>query len=361
MPNFSFKLLVIALLYLCYSKVWLAGANTVAMQVYSASIQVFSHFTNVGTVVYFTTYDGLSIQPRNDNLVFSEEMAPSASNPANYLMDYAVYSGTTILEYGTISLVMPTVDSDQNGIYDWLQKDQGVNFSTTGTLDVQWPSSARIAVPITFNFLRTAGNHLGEIAYSYSIQSIAFEGYTDWQVSNFSGQFFYDHQGNAAVSVTDLRNGISFGFEGLGSFSVQGQNQIRLNNLTVSDSVYEYTIFPDSLQRFGTVYLGEIFFVEGNFATTWTDYDRWYFLIDDPSDYDNDGIPDLSDLIDNTPSNPSLSTSGWNFHAWPWVYSSSDQGWHYYAAVNNSFLLWREEDDNWYEFNSSTGKWDLFE
>ena len=361
MRNLSLKVLVTFVVTLCLPSLSLRAENTASMDVYSSSIQILSHLTNVGTAVYFTSYDGQSIQPRNDSFVFSEEMSPSTSNPANYQMDYAVYIGTTIIEYGTISLVMPTDDTDQNGVYDWLQKNQAVNFSRTGTLEIQWPSSARATVPITFSFLRNSGNHVGNVAYGYSIGSSSFEGYTDWMVSSFSGSCVYDDHGNIDVVVTDVRNGVTFGFFGDGRFSVQGQNEIRLSDLSVSDTVYDYTVFPSNLERIGSQYRGEVSFVEGNFSTSWTDYERWVFLIDDPTDSDDDGIPDLSDLIDNTPIGTSLNTVGWNYHAWPWVYSASDQGWHYYAAVNNKFLLWREEDDNWYEFNSSTGKWDLFE
>jgi hypothetical protein len=356
--TFLFAIFTILLSSLAY------GQKTATMEVYSRSAQVLSHTTTNGTVVYFTSYDGLSIQPRNDEMVFSEELAPSADNPATYRMDYAVYFGTTVLEYGAISLNnMPTSDEDQNGFPDWLQKDKGVSFTVNGNLDIQWPTSARATIPITFSFLRNAGNHIGNIAYGYSILTnegwVNFEGYSSWLVSNFSGNIAYDSQGNFEVSVSDFRNGVTFGFFGEGDFSVQGEDTFRITSLAVSDTVYNYSIYPSDLQRINEQYRGEVSFVEGNFATSWTDYESWYFIIEDQNDSDSDGIPDLTDIEDNSQSGTSISNAGWNYHAWPWVYSSVDQGWQYYAVSTEGFLLWREKDGKWYAFNTGSGKWDL--
>ena len=34
--------------------------------------------------------------------------------------------------------------------------------------------------------------------------------------------------------------------------------------------------------------------------TSWPDYQKWLFVVQDTNDSDNDGIPDLSDTVDNT-------------------------------------------------------------
>jgi hypothetical protein len=51
------------------------------------------------------------------------------------------------------------------------------------------------------------------------------------------------------------------------------------------------------------------------------------------------------------------SFSGWNYHAWPWVYSAADNDWLYYYCGSNGWAVWRHKDEKWYSFNASTNTW----
>ena len=54
---------------------------------------------------------------------------------------------------------------------------------------------------------------------------------------------------------------------------------------------------------------------------------------------------------------PASFHSGWNYHAWPWVYSAADNDWLYYYCGSNGWAVWRHRDEKWYSFNASTNTW----
>ena len=62
---------------------------------------------------------------------------------------------------------------------------------------------------------------------------------------------------------------------------------------------YEDTIMyeENSCQRNGNIYSAEVTAFDGRTASSWADFQDWYLEITDPNDLDSDGIPDLSDSI----------------------------------------------------------------
>jgi polyhydroxybutyrate depolymerase len=51
----------------------------------------------------------------------------------------------------------------------------------------------------------------------------------------------------------------------------------------------------------------------------------------------------------------------WNWHGeFPWVFSESEQTWHYwYAGTDGNFYHWKNSDKSWYLFEPSTKKWNI--
>jgi len=341
------------------------GENIAAMEVYSLSVQLSSHTNNLGASIYFTTYDGLSSQPRNENGIVSEEFSPSETDPSLYQVDYMAYSGNSLVEYGTISWEMPDWDNDGNGVVDWIQRDKAVDFQVSGTIDVQWPTSARMQTSIVGIFSRSAGSYIGGLVYAYNVNTndgpVTIGAETTWLVSNFSGTFTYDESGNADIEVFDNRNGAVSGFSGGGNYSFTSEDKVSLNGVQVTDSVYEYSLYTSELTRSGDHYCGIVRFVDGEQSTSWVDYEQWFIIIDDENDSDRDGIPDLTDDTENPTSGGAFTLSGWNYHSWPWVYNPLEQSWVYFSAASGRILLWRQKDENWYTFDSDEAKWVLFE
>jgi hypothetical protein len=48
---------------------------------------------------------------------------------------------------------------------------------------------------------------------------------------------------------------------------------------------------------------------------------------------------------------------GWNWLAWPWVYSDADKDWLYYYSGSSGWAAWRNKDNKWYSFNAATKTW----
>jgi hypothetical protein len=55
-----------------------------------------------------------------------------------------------------------------------------------------------------------------------------------------------------------------------------------------------------------------------------------------------------------------VAFQGWNYHAWPWVYSDADKDWLYYASTVNGWAAWRRKDNKWYGFNATTNTWSAY-
>ncbi len=53
------------------------------------------------------------------------------------------------------------------------------------------------------------------------------------------------------------------------------------------------------LVRQGNKYYATVELSDGGLDTFWPDYQKWYYVVEDNNDIDQDGIPDLSDKQDN--------------------------------------------------------------
>jgi formylglycine-generating enzyme required for sulfatase activity len=60
---------------------------------------------------------------------------------------------------------------------------------------------------------------------------------------------------------------------------------------------------------------------------------------------------------DGSSQSASDSFSGWNYHAWPWVYSAADKDWLYYYCGSNGWAVWRHKDEKWYSFDEVSKAW----
>jgi len=108
----------------CHSFRFLVG--TASSGGFNFEMVCTSYDGGASTVLYDTDALGYAI--------FSEEVSPNFSEPGVYRTDYALYVNNRYNAAGTISAKFPTVDSDQNGIADFLQKNKQVNASVSGKL-----------------------------------------------------------------------------------------------------------------------------------------------------------------------------------------------------------------------------------
>jgi formylglycine-generating enzyme required for sulfatase activity len=263
----------------------------------------------------FTSYDGgaSTLLYDTDSLgyaTFSDEMLPSSAESGVYRTDYALYVNKNYNAAGTISATFPTLDSDQNGIADFLQKNKSVNASVSGKLLRQLPSVLP-EIPVSGQIIRSAGSSQG--TYSFTgrdpeIGNVTYRG--NLYLVNLLGKLKYNPTSSTVTIEADLERegGMVLRYTNSLEYAVVDAN-------TVSFPAGRFTVpnQPDSLtkafvlKRTGNRYLGRLDFVDAYRGTSWPDYTAWQVELVDTNDTDRDGIPDLSDPPPVVQTPPTIS------------------------------------------------------
>ncbi|MEY4326074.1 MAG: hypothetical protein RIS24_2245 [Verrucomicrobiota bacterium] len=253
--------------------------------------------------MFFTSYDGgaSTLLYDTDSLgyaTFSDELLPSFSELGVYRTDYALYVNKKYNAAGTISATFPTVDSDQNGIADFLQKNKQVNSSVSGKLLRQLPSLAP-EIAVSGQIIRSAGSSQG--TYSFTgrdpeVGNITYRG--DLYLVNLLGKLKYNPSSSLVTIEADLERegGAVLRYTSTIDYSIADVNTIsfpagKFTNPNLPDSFTKAFV----LKRTGNRYLGRLEFVDAFRGTSWPDYTAWQLEIVDTNDSDRDGVPDLSD------------------------------------------------------------------
>jgi formylglycine-generating enzyme required for sulfatase activity len=251
----------------------------------------------------FTSYDGGASTVLYDTdasgyAIFSDELSPNFSEPGVYRTDYALYVNKKYNAAGTISVTLPTADSDQNGISDFLQKNKQGNASVSGKLLRQLPSPLP-EIPFSGQIIRSAGSSQG--TYSFTgrdpeVGDVTYRG--NLYLVNLLGKLKYNTTNRTVSIETDIERegGVVIRFSSSLEYSIVDGN-------TISFPAGKFTSpnQPDSftkafvLKRTGNRYLGRLEFVDAFRGTSWPDYTAWQLEIVDTNDSDRDGVPDLSD------------------------------------------------------------------
>jgi len=319
---------------------------------YSVSLSAFSGY-NSGDyffTMYFSTYDGITNAfPQGlSNNQLSNELMPSTPGSGSYQTDFAVYSTTYGVYYnrGTMSVTLPTTDSDGNGCPDVLQVNK--SFSSTGSANstqyvsqdggFTWSNYGSTSPSFTFN--RNAGSPVGTVSGSeYSSP--------DRTTSTFSGNFNVEGGTGTATynptsrAITFAGNSFSFETSGTGTstFTRISDTQVSVAqfNFITSDG-YTRTVKAFTLNRTGNYYRAyPVELLDGDPSTSYVDFRYCHVEILDSNDTDSDGIPDLSDansminqiitfgaLSSKTFGDSSFSITGSASSGLPLSYSSSN-------------------------------------
>ena len=250
-----------------------------------------------------TSYDGSASSLLFDTdasgyAIFSNEVSPSFVEPGVYRTDYALYVNSKYNAAGTISMTLPTVDADQNGIADFLQKNKSGNGSALGKLTRQLPSLLP-EIATSGQMLRSAGSIRG--TYSATgrdpqVGDITYRG--TLYLINLLGKLKYNRTNSTAIVEADLESerGLFYTITSSLQYTVTDVNTISFaaSKFTSPNQLDVFTK-PFVLKRTGNRYLGRVDFQDGNRVTSWPDYTAWQFEIVDTNDSDSDGVPDLSD------------------------------------------------------------------
>lgn len=277
-------------------------AETAAFKAYGYQCVFYPATTSLGSKIYLTTYDGSSVWPLNDNNTISSELKPSFIGSSTYRADYLA-ADSSVFEHGTISLNMPTTDSDGNGVFDWLQQDMAVNTAiVTGTSTVHWLAAGAVSGNATIfgQMTRQAGSNSGTYSMTYNISGLGTIVATGtWEVGYWQGSITYGN-GSYAVSSSMLGNGgASTTIAGSSTYSSSGTDTLQLGSIQLTDGIGTISMPTSSLTRSGNVYSTRVSLDDGKYTTSWDDYVDWFVVITDTNDVDSDGVPDFTDTSNN--------------------------------------------------------------
>ena len=307
-----------ALVYLCvicwmvaFGTTATAQQNTVPFNGNCRSIYFSpnAHFSQtLGNVfTYITSYDGrtdIAPQGYSNPLSFSGEARPRAIDPRVYEADYMIFSSAFgwNTEYGSLIVEMPLIDSDGNGLPDVAQLSFAVNFTTHGTMSIDWP----FPTADSFDLGMVRGSN--QLSGSYAIYR-----YGDASTSSGTIQLF-----NIGGTTTYKRSTSLMSFNltitdplattrtvtGSTNYTVSNPNKIVLPQFSVSASGGPTYTFASgfTLNRSGSRYIGNATLSDGIPETSWADATNWVIEITDTNDWDGNGIPDLSDAIPTLPN-----------------------------------------------------------
>ena len=290
------------------SWVWIASGQNVARMAGNGRSVALQGNNTALNAIYFSTYAGVNAVPLYDQapgggIYVSEELAPVSGVPGSYAAGYFYYLNSAYSSYGTFMLTMPTTDSDQNGLPDFCQLDQPVNTDTSGTMIVG-SSFPPVTLYFDGHFSRAAGSVSGTFTVSCPSPgcSLGFSGGT-WQVASYAGTFTYTRgSSNGATvlySTTDGSGTVST-FGGSCQFSVDNTDRISLPEFVVTGTngtTGSLTVLPSVFARSGTKYRGNLSVADGDPYTSWADFTDYVFEVTDLNDSDQNGIPDLSDVL----------------------------------------------------------------
>jgi hypothetical protein len=240
--------------------------------------------------------------------VFSGELTPNLAQAGNYQTDYVLFVNNKVNAAGTVSLNLPTTDSDQNGVADFLQKSKPGNVVFSGNVFRQFPSAIS-GIAVNGEITRAAGSVVG--SYTATVPGpvsgfITYKG--ESYIANGSGSIKYNRLNNESTTSMEFGNAdgsVAF-YSRTSSFTVIDSNTVLIpaGPFTASN-LRAYVAKACTLKRNGNRYIGPLEIQDGNITTTWRDYISWQVEIIDLNDTDADGIPDLSDPTP-FPSAPSI-------------------------------------------------------
>jgi hypothetical protein len=269
-----------------------AQTNHAAVNVYCRSI-VFppgtAYTPGVGSC---DTLFGVARQTAS-GWVSNGELRPVPGPSNRFQAAYTMLQLGNRVQYGTFLIDLPTMDSDQNGISDVLEATKSLNVTVKGS--GQSPAGK-------FVLSGTATRNAGSLTGSYRVRSTSSAGYVDLdgslQIQNLQGTAAYTTNAISLQFTIDDNQGSPVIMTGQAPLLVGSTDEatLRACRLQGTDGTRMDLVFA-TLKRMGSRYVWECALADGNTETPGPDFTRWIMEITDSNDYNNNGIPDLSDPV----------------------------------------------------------------
>ena len=293
-----------ALVLLITFHVWLpltAAANVASMEVESYSVYFAPGFGSAGNTIYFTTYDNSGAYPLvTPSGTVSGEFRPfSTLGGTQYVADYLLTDSIGVYEYGAVLVDLDASDGDGNGMLDPLERANAGTMTLSG---IAYPdvnafglydsssvlgSVSRSPEQILGSYFGSASNIYGSINYSGQFEIANWRGFVEYQLDGSTQVLFGGVRDNPDGSTTDL--------VGFAELTVLNTNQIQLGSILIYDARYGqfFTVYQTVLSRTGNRFIGTLSVSDGDLSTGWPDFLDWRIEVIDPSDVNNDGLPDI--------------------------------------------------------------------
>ncbi|MCX8154974.1 MAG: immunoglobulin domain-containing protein [Verrucomicrobiae bacterium] len=253
-----------------------------------------------GQRYYFSTYDGRDTWARQENNKYSGEIKPSSMYSQTYLSDYDAYyvPQSRYYGYGTLTLTVPSTDSDQDDLPDFIDIRKSASLTLSGTVRETQVGVGTMTASVSGAINRSANSYRG----SYSVTSS--EGVSVSGAFNSVGTLgtIRYNLNNRTVFISGVQFDGALTVSGTATYQIVNANQLTVSSFQMTNSTgRSVTVYGFTLSRRGNTYYGRFTMSDGNTATSWVDYEYNHLLIIDNNDTDGDGIPDLSDTTSASP------------------------------------------------------------
>jgi hypothetical protein len=262
---------------------------------------------------YFTRFDGKNnIWPQvayigDGNVYPSGELYALNSNSPEFVADFEVYSHQDLeyINYGSGTINIPSKDLNQNGLRDFMEIENAVDIDITGTAILEYPQQENDS------FTGTLTRNQNEAIGQYTITSKnGINISSEWVLVTASGTSEYQRNGKEGkIQISGIfQLNKSVNIIGQADFKVINQDELEISQLRFSYESNDNLTYdeveegPFTLKRRGNRYVGEITYKDGAKFTPWPDYLTDIVEITDLNDSDGDGIPDLTDSLDQPPA-----------------------------------------------------------
>lgn len=255
--------------------------------------------SGLGSVInYFSTFNGATgpflVDAAHANTI-SGELRPRAGAPGVYEGAYQEQSNSSVVDYGSYTVTVPTADADGDGVPDVFEYQFPGNFTASGTT----VSASGASYALSFQFVRAANNALGVYLFTNTNaagQTLSFSGI--FAVSAYVGNATYTRgaTNSLLLSLPGVVPGAAL-ITGSTNYAVSAVDQVSYAGFTARDSLGNlYQVKPGTLTRRGRVYQGILAFADGFTTTYWADFTDYALVVTDYNDSNGNGVPDFSDL-----------------------------------------------------------------
>jgi hypothetical protein len=283
----------------------LAQTGTANLNAYSRSLALnpTTAVNRIGTgsyQLYFSTSDSSRKLPlyspeTNGTIIVSSELSQNPGT-TSFAADYSFWSGNYLVQYGKFTFPLSLADKDHNGIPDLNELGKTFYTNYKGKTVTHWPSTNSSSLEGRIS--RDAGASLG--AYSGIMRSTILH----YQFTGIVGQlwlqgtFAYQRAKTSHVDLVLVRSdqlGNLSTLEGSTTYTATADAAQLARTVLTNQAGLVYTIKSTTLLRKKDRYVGTFQFVDGAPETPWVDFKKWPVAIQDPTDSNGNGIPDLSD------------------------------------------------------------------